>query len=212
MALGTVKFFNATKGFGFITPDEGSADTFMHASSFQSPDMEALAIGERVAYDIESDSRGVKAINIRRASQDAGVAAGVAGTARAKGEGAALMIYHNPACNTSCNVLKEIRAAGYEPRIVEYLKTPPTRDELKSLARRMAVPAMALARTTESLFGELRLDDQAVTEDEILDAMAAHPSLINRPIVATNDAAKLCRPSALAKAFLRENAADRLSA
>jgi arsenate reductase len=211
MAFGTVKFFNATKGFGFITPDEGSADLFMHASSFQSPDMQALAIGERVAYDAESDSRGVKATNIRRASEDAGAATGVT-TGRANAERVALMIYHNPACNTSCNVLKEIRAAGYEPRIVEYLKTPPTREELQSLARRMALPAMALARTTEALFGELRLDEQAVTDDQILDAMAAHPSLINRPIVAINDTAKLCRPSVLVKAFVRDNAEDRLSA
>ena len=212
MAFGTVKFFNATKGFGFISPNEGSADIFMHASAFQSPEMQELSVGQRVTYDTESDAKGVKAINIKLAGDAVPAAAGGATPGRANSDDLALTIYHNPDCATSNNTLMEIRAAGYEPKIVEYLKTPPTREELKSLAARLHLPVMALARKTDRLFGELRLDEPNVGEDEILDAMQEHPSLINRPIVATRDAARLCRPSGLVKAFLLEHGRQRLSA
>jgi len=171
-------------------------------------------MGQRVTFDVESDTRGVKAINIKLAAGESGAAAPAVMSVqeRADADTLALMIYHNPECTTSCNTLKEIRAAGYEPRVVEYLKTPLTREELKSLAARMQLPVVALARKTEALFGELQLDEQDVGEEEILDAMVEHPSLVNRPIVATRNAARLCRPSGQVKAFLREHGNQRSSA
>lgn len=111
-------------------------------------------------------------------------------------------IYHNPNCGTSRNALAAIRAAGYEPQIVEYLKTPPTRDELKNLIARMNVTVRDVVRKKEPLFCELRLDERDVGEDELLDAMIEHPVLINRPIVATEKAVRLCRPSEIVKALL----------
>ena len=104
-------------------------------------------------------------------------------------------IYHNPACGTSRNVLGLIRNSGVEPRVVEYLKTPPSRGELADLIRRMGVPVRDVLRRKGTPFDELGLDDPALTDDRLLDAMMAHPILINRPIVVTPLGVKLCRPS-----------------
>ena len=117
-----------------------------------------------------------------------------------------ITIYHNPACGTSRNVLAAIRAAGHEPEIIEYLKTPPTRDELKSLIARMNVLVSAVARKKEPLFRELGLDERDVGEDELLDAMIANPILINRPIVVTRTSVRLCRPSETVNELLAHEA------
>ncbi|MFT8711626.1 arsenate reductase (glutaredoxin) [Komagataeibacter rhaeticus] len=103
-------------------------------------------------------------------------------------------LYHNPACGTSRNVLAMIRAAGIEPVVVEYLKTPPTRAELDGLAARLVVPVRDLLRVRGTPYAELGLDDPALTDGQILDAIAAHPVLLNRPVVMTDQAARPCRP------------------
>lgn len=113
-----------------------------------------------------------------------------------------ITIYHNPNCGTSRNALAAIRAAGHEPRIVEYLKNPLTRDELKGLITRMNLTVRALVRKKEPLFRELGLDESDVDEDELLDGMIANPILINRPIVVTENAVRLCRPSEIVKDML----------
>lgn len=104
-------------------------------------------------------------------------------------------IYHNPACGTSRNTLAMIRNAGIEPRVVEYLNTPPSREELVLLLGRMGLPARALLREKGTPYAELGLADPQLSDDRILDAMLAHPILINRPIVVSPKGAKLCRPS-----------------
>jgi arsenate reductase len=104
-------------------------------------------------------------------------------------------IYHNPACGTSRNVLALIRNSGEEPQIVEYLKTPPSRDELASLIDRMGIAVRDVVRRKGTPYDELGLDNPALTDDALIDAMMAHPILINRPIVVTPQAVKLCRPS-----------------
>jgi len=106
-----------------------------------------------------------------------------------------ITIYHNPACGTSRNVLALIRNTGAEPEVVEYLKTPPTREKLLELIARMAVPVRDVMRRKESLYGELALDNPALGDDALVDAMLAHPILINRPIVDTPLGTRLCRPS-----------------
>ncbi len=104
-------------------------------------------------------------------------------------------IYHNPACGTSRNVLGLIRNTGQEPHIIEYLKTPPSRDELVSLIDRMGIPARGLLRRKGTPYDALNLDNPALTDDALIDAMLAHPILINRPIVVTKLGVALCRPS-----------------
>ncbi len=108
-----------------------------------------------------------------------------------------ITIYHNPACGTSRNTLALIRNSGAEPTVIEYLKTPPSRAELSDLLRRMGIPARALLREKEKVYAELDLSDPSLTEDQLVDAIMAHPILINRPIVVTQLGVKLCRPSEL---------------
>ncbi len=106
-----------------------------------------------------------------------------------------ITIYHNPACGTSRNVLAMIRNAGEEPRIIEYLKTPPSRDELVDLIRRMGIAPRDLLRRKGTPYDALGLDDPKYTDDALIDLMIAQPILINRPIVVTPLGVKLCRPS-----------------
>ena len=106
-----------------------------------------------------------------------------------------IIIYHNPDCGTSRNTLAMIRNAGIEPHVIEYLKTPPSGAMLARLIQRMGIPVRALLREKGTPYGELGLGDPALTDDQLFDAMMAHPVLINRPIVVTPKGVKLCRPS-----------------
>lgn len=104
-------------------------------------------------------------------------------------------IYHNPACGTSRNVLGLIRNSGEEPRIIEYLKTPPSRAELTDLIARMGITVRDLLRQRGTPYDALGLGDASLTDEALLDAMMTHPILINRPIVVTEKGVRLCRPS-----------------
>lgn len=103
-------------------------------------------------------------------------------------------IYHNPGCTTSRKVLAAIRESGAEPRVVEYLKTPPSRAELKSLLKRMGMTPRALLRRRGTPYEALGLDDPKKSDEVLIDAMLAHPVLIERPIVVTAKGVRLCRP------------------
>ncbi len=108
-----------------------------------------------------------------------------------------LTIFHNPDCGTSRNTLALIRNSGVEPVIVEYLKAPPGRERLVELVAALGVPVRALLREKGTPYAELGLADPAWTDDQLLDAIVAHPILMNRPIVVTPRGARLCRPSEL---------------
>lgn len=106
-----------------------------------------------------------------------------------------VVIYHNPECGTSRNTLAMIRNAGIEPHVVEYLKTPPSRELLEQLIARMGISARELLREKGTPYQELGLEDPALSDAQLVDAMMEHPILINRPIVVTPVGVKLCRPS-----------------
>lgn len=106
-----------------------------------------------------------------------------------------VIIYHNPQCGTSRNALGLIRNAGIEPHIVAYLKTPPTRLLLRQMIERMGAGVRQVIREKGTPFEELELGDPSLSDDQLLDAMMAHPILINRPIVVTPLGVRLCRPS-----------------
>ncbi|WP_394212265.1 arsenate reductase (glutaredoxin) [Psychrobacter piscatorii] len=105
------------------------------------------------------------------------------------------LIFHNPNCGTSRNTLAIMKASGEMPEIVEYLKTPPTRARLVELLAQMQISPRELLRSKEAINDELGLDNPELSDDHIIDAMIAHPILINRPIVVTNKGTALCRPS-----------------
>jgi len=104
-------------------------------------------------------------------------------------------IYHNPDCGTSRNTLEMIRNTGIEPTIIEYLKTPPSRQELKDMIGRAGLTVREAIREKGTPYAELGLDDPSLTDEQLLDAMEAHPILINRPFVVTEKGVRLSRPS-----------------
>ena len=104
-------------------------------------------------------------------------------------------IYHNPACGTSRNTLAMIRQSGEEPRVIEYLKTPPSRAELVEMMAAAGLSPRQLLREKGTPYAELGLDNPALTDEALIDAMLAHPILINRPLVVTPKGTRLCRPS-----------------
>jgi arsenate reductase len=106
-----------------------------------------------------------------------------------------ITIYHNPSCGTSRNVLAMIRNSGIEPTIIEYLKTPPSRETLKGLIAAMGVPVRDVIRNKGTVYDERGLDNPALSDDDLLDAMIEDPILINRPIVVSETGTRLCRPS-----------------
>jgi arsenate reductase len=108
-----------------------------------------------------------------------------------------VIIYHNPECGTSRNALAMIRNAGIEPHVIEYLKTPPVRALLQQLITRAALTPRGLLREKGTAYADLGLGDKTLTDEQLIDAMMAHPVLINRPLVITSKGVKLCRPSEL---------------
>ena len=106
-------------------------------------------------------------------------------------------IYHNPKCGTSRNTLAMMRNAGIEPEVIEYLQAPPNRERLQALIREAGLSVRAALRQKEALYTELQLDRPELSDDDLLDAMLAHPILINRPFVVTELGTRLCRPSEL---------------
>lgn len=104
-------------------------------------------------------------------------------------------IYHNPACGTSRNTLAMIRQSGVEPEIVHYLETPPSREQLEQLIADLPISARELLRQKGTPFDELGLGNPDLSEADLVDAMVAHPILINRPVVVTSKGTRLCRPS-----------------
>ena len=106
-----------------------------------------------------------------------------------------VIIYHNPDCGTSRNTLGLVRSSGVEPHIIEYLKTPPSRALLAQLIERASLTARSILREKGTPYADLGLGDPELSDDALLDAMMAHPILINRPLVVTPQGVKLCRPS-----------------
>jgi arsenate reductase len=108
-----------------------------------------------------------------------------------------IILYHNPKCSKSRETLAIIRNAGFEPRIINYLESPLTRDELQALAVRLQLPISGLMRVNDALYTELNLADENCTDAQRLDALCKHPELFNRPIAESALGARICRPPEL---------------
>lgn len=204
MPSGTVKFFNDAKGFGFVTLDEGGKDVFLPAVSVTSSGLPGLKAGQRISFDVQPDSKGPKAIDLKLLA-----AAPVAQVQKHQPPRQSETqserpptLYCDPASDKCAEIVAEFRAAGIEPHIVNYLETPPTRDELKSLSARMRDNGQSLVRQFDPLFQALNLDDRFISENEYWDGVIEHPVLINGPLISTATRAAVCRSKDAVKAFL----------
>jgi arsenate reductase (glutaredoxin) len=108
-----------------------------------------------------------------------------------------IKIFHNSRCGTSRTTLERIREAGHEPEVIDYLASPPEREQLRDMIARAGLSVREAVRSKEAVYGELGLDAPDVSDDALLDAMVAHPILINRPFVITPKGVRLCRPAEL---------------
>jgi arsenate reductase (glutaredoxin) len=118
------------------------------------------------------------------------------------------IIYHNPNCGTSRKILALLRESGIEPRVIEYLKTPPDRAELTALLARLGMTPRQILRRRGTPFVELGLGDESKTDEALLSAILAHPILLKRPIVVSPDGARLCRPAEAVQVFLDQPDAE----
>ena len=204
MPNGTIKFFNAAKKFGFVTPDEGGKDVFVPVASVAAAGISALKAGQRVSFETAPDGKGPKAINlvlIEGPPPPAPAAMAPRPVLREERR-PQFTFYYDPGCDRSCEVLDELRAAGLEMREVDYVATPPGREELIRLSMLLQDGDGSLVRKYDPLFHDLRLDDRFISQNEFWDGIVENPTLINGPIVATANSASLFRSDGAVKQFL----------
>jgi len=204
MSNGTVKFFNVAKGFGFITPESGGKDIFVPSGSLTASGISSLKPGQRISFEEVPDSKGPKAVDLKlladppkpEADKEQYLAPTSNGGVRPR-----LTFYHDHTSDWSSHVLDKIHDAGHEVHVVEYLRTPPAKDELRALSRLLGNGDQSLVRRYEPLFLELRLDDRFIGDSEFWDAIFENPALINGPVLATDARAGLCHSEEAVEAF-----------
>jgi CspA family cold shock protein len=202
MTNGLVKFFNADKGFGFITADEGGKDIFVPASSVTASGLASLKPGQRVSFETQPDARGPKAINLKVVANAPPPAPARHAQATHGQVPTKLTVYLDPNCDKARTVLDDLRAAGESPHIVNYITAPPSRDELKSLSMLLRDAGQNLVRKYDPLFQELRLDDRFISDADFWGGIFENPSLINGPVLAGGGRAAICRTENAVEAFL----------
>lgn len=194
MTNGTVKFFNAAKGFGFITSDSEGKDIFVPTASLTSSGISSLKPGQRVSFDEVPDTKGPKAVDLKLLADLPAPRAEKERPRPSSRTGAIpkVTFYHDHTSDWSCDALAKIRETGCDPIVVEYLITPSTKDELRALSRLLSANDQNLVRKYDPLFQELRLDDRFISDSDFWEAIVENPALINGPIIATNIKASLC--------------------
>jgi CspA family cold shock protein len=202
MPNGTVKFFNAAKGFGFITPDEHGKEVFLPATSVTSSGISGLTAGQRVSFDTRPDTKGPKAVDLKIIAPVPKPPDKSPAPPARNEEARKLTVYIDPDSAAAGEVLAELRRAGNEPDVVDYIASPPARDELKKLSLLLRESNQSLVRKYEPLFLELHLDDRFIGDSEFWGAIFEHPSLINGPVVAATARAGICHSKAAVKSFL----------
>lgn len=212
MPTGTVKFFNAAKGFGFITPDDGSKDVFVPAASIAASGIAALKQGWRVGFETQPDAKGPKAVELKVIAETAPPEPPPREAPREQARDAApskappgkprITVYLDPTSDLANDAVAEIREAGFEPLVIDYITNPPTSDQLKTLSLLLREGDQSLVRKYEPMFVELRLDDRFISDTDFWTAVHEHPFLINGPILATASKVSVCRTEASVEAFL----------
>jgi CspA family cold shock protein len=194
MIKGTIKFFNKAKGFGFITPDDGARDVFLPPTTVTTAGAARLKTGQRVAFEFEPDVKGPKAVKLElldEAPKEMPAPAAKAG----------LTLYYDSEDDFE-EVLEALKAAGHQPRLVDYATTPLAHDQLKRLGLMLREVDQSLVRRYDHLFLELQLDDRFISENDFWTAIVEHPTLINGPVVVSGNKARICKTAGEVRAFL----------
>ncbi len=208
MTNGTIKFFNAAKGFGFITPEDGGKDVFVPGASVTASGLPGLKPGQRVSFETEPDAKGPKAVQLKLLAEAPKPVKEIPppmGNPPPPVREAArpnITVFFDPALEESDIVLDALRDAGQEPRLVDYIATPPSREDLKHLSLLMRGTNQSLVRKYDSLFLELRLDDRFISDSEFWSGIVEHPTLINGPVLVAAHKAAVCRSENAVRSFL----------
>ncbi len=194
MTTGTIKFFNAKKGFGFVTPDSGGADIFLPAASLTACGIATVSPGQRVSFEHAADKKGPKVVSL----QLLGVVAAKAPAPVAE----RVEVYCDPSSDAVADVLGVIRAAGYQLHLLDYTTTPLSPDRLRALSHLLIGSDKSLVRRHDPLFPALQLDDRFIGDQEFWTAIAEHPALINGPVLVLSGKARICKTPDEARHFL----------
>lgn len=194
MIKGTIKFFNKAKGFGFITPDDGSRDVFLPPVTVTATGAARLKTGQRVTFEAEPDVKGPKAVKLLLLDEPPKEVAPPAPKA-------GVTLYYDGTEEFE-DLLEVLKAAGQQPRLVDYAVTPLTHDQLKRLALMLREVDQSLVRRYDHLFLELQLDDRFISENDFWTAIVEHPVLINGPVAVAGTRARICKTPADLRAFL----------
>ena len=198
MRIGTIKFFNAGKGFGFVTPDGGEADIFLPAAALTASGMENVKPGLRVSFEQAPDARGPKVIALKLLE-----AAPVKAPPPPQDR---VSVYCDPGSDLAADILDEVRDAGYQLQLIDYVGTPQPPDQLQRLSHILGQAGQSLVRRYDPLFLALQLDDRFITDQDFWTGIAEHPALINGPVLLHGGRARICRSADEASAFLNKSA------
>ncbi|HXC55057.1 MAG TPA: cold shock domain-containing protein [Rhizomicrobium sp.] len=194
MTTGTIKFFNASKGFGFVTPDGGSADIFLPAATLTACGIAMVNPGQRVAFEQVADKKGPKVVALQLLGEPV-VKALAPAPERVK-------VYCDPSSDVVADVLSVIRAAGYQLQLLDYIATPLGQDQLRALSHLLSGSGKSLVRRHDPLFSALRLDDRFIGDQDFWTAIAEHPTLIDGPVLVLPGKARVCKSPEDARQFL----------
>lgn len=197
MSQGTIKFFNAAKGFGFVTPDGGAGDIFLPGAAVAAAGVTAIKPGQRVTFEQAPDTKGPKIVSLK-----------LVGDAPAKPpqpEPARVTVYCDAGWDASADVAEAVRAAGLALTMQDIKTTPPGADQLKRLSQMLSASGQSLVRRYDPLFFALQLDDRFITDQDFWTAIVEHPTLINGPVLVSAGRARICKTAGEARAFLSQD-------
>ena len=194
MTTGTIKFFNASKRFGFVTPDGGGADIFLPAATVTACGIATVSPGQRVAFEQTADKKGPKVVKLQLLGESV-VKAPAPAPERVE-------IYCDPTSDVVADILSVVRNAGYQLQLLDYITTPVGQDQLRHLSHLLSGTGKSLVRRHDPLFSALQLDDRFIGDQDFWTAIAEHPSLINGPVLVLSGKARVCKSLEDAQTFL----------
>lgn len=194
MTTGTIKFFNASKGFGFVTPDGGGADVFLPAATVTAGGMSIVSPGQRVTFEQAASKKGPKVVTLQLLGEPVAKAPAP--------EPERVKVYCDPTSDVVADVLSVIRATGYQLQLLDYVTTPLSQDQLRHLSHLLSGSGESLVRRHDPLFLALQLDDRFIGDQDFWTAIAEHPTLVNGPLLVLGGKARVCKSPEEARLFL----------